>query len=120
MKEGKDYAVLAAFGSQDKDYRFQFVKDMHGRGFAIIRIEKKPFFIFPFIKISAKRWYDLAAMPRIVDPNDDDFDDAFTHSKSLITKYLLTLMTVYQFKETSCVSELLQSLEDDERGRYVI
>lgn len=119
MKEDKDYTVLAQVGSEKPFYQFQLVRDRHGRGFGIIQKTKVPLKFFSFLKKVESKWLDMQYIPGRLEPDDHDFDDAFTFDAKILSKRFEIMAKVYLFKIDN-MNSLLQSMQDDERGRYVI
>lgn len=119
MKEDKDYTVLAQVGSEKPFYQFQLVRDKHGRGFSIIQKRKVPRKFFSFLKKVESKWLDMQYIPGRLEPDDHDFDDAFTFDIQTLSKRFEIAAKVHNF-ELGNMSSFLQCMDDDDRGRYVI
>lgn len=119
MKEGKDYTVLAQAGSEKPYYQLQLVRDKHGRGFGIIQKTKVPRKFFFFLMKIQSKWLDMKYIPGKLEPDDEDFDDAFTFDVKTLSERFDIMSKVHLFKIDN-MDIFLQSMQDDERGRYVI
>ena len=119
MKEVKDYTVLVQIGSEKPFFQLQLVRDIHGRGYGIIHKQKIPRDFFFFLKKLKTHWLDMKYLPGKLEPGDEDFDDAFTFHSEILSNRLKTYSQIHNF-EIRNIDELLQSMNDDERNRYVV